>query len=82
MSALVLLLVVIFDTRNKFSRIVAEADGGVIGTLAVVWAGVTAVMVLSTFYAPIATSEALSYLFWYFSGVIAAQRVRGASQAE
>ena len=61
------------------SRIVAEADGGVIGTLAVGWAGVTAVMVMATFYAPIAVSEALSYLFWYFSGVVAAQRVRGAS---
>ncbi len=58
------------------SRVVAEADAGVIGTLAIGWAGVTAVMVLATFYAPIPVSAALSYLFWYFSGVVAAQRVR------
>jgi hypothetical protein len=63
------------------SRAVAEADAGVVGTLAVGWAGVTAVMVMATFYAPITTSEALSYLFWFYSGIVAAERVRLAHPA-
>jgi hypothetical protein len=58
------------------SRAVAETDSGIIGTLAVGWAGVTAVIVMGTFYALLPTSEALSYLFWFYSGVVAAERVR------
>jgi hypothetical protein len=65
----------------KDSRAVAELDQRVIGTLAVGWAGVTAVITLGVFYAPIVTSEPLSYLFWYFSGVVAAQRVRLSRQS-
>jgi hypothetical protein len=58
------------------SRVVAEADEGIVGALAVGWAGVTVVIVMGTFYANLVKSEALSYLFWYFSGLVAAQRCR------
>jgi hypothetical protein len=72
-----LALVLVIDYLiYRDSRAVAEADEGIIGTLAVGWAGVTATIVMATFYTPITTSEALSYLFWYYSGVVAAERVR------
>jgi len=58
------------------SRVVAEVDQGIIGTLAVGWAGVTVIILMTTFYANLVKSEAVSYLFWYFSGVVAAQRCR------
>ena len=58
------------------SRAVAEAENGMIGTLAVGWAGVAAVIVLATFYANLVRCEGISYLFWYFSGVVAAHRCR------
>jgi len=63
------------------SRAVAETDSGLIGTLAVGWAGVTAVIVMGTFYTSLTSSEALSYLFWFYSGVVAAERVRLAHRA-
>jgi hypothetical protein len=58
------------------SRIVAEVDRGVIGTLAVGWVGVSAVIAIAIFYATLEGSEAISYLYWYFSGVVAAHRTR------
>jgi hypothetical protein len=53
---------------------VAKLDDGLIGSLAAGWIGVAAVIPFATFYAPIQTYASISYLFWYFSGVIVARR--------
>jgi len=74
------LVLVIYYLIFRDARVVAEADDGIRGVLAAGWAGVTAVIVVATFYKNTTSSEAISYLFWYFSGVIAAHRVRLARQ--
>ena len=55
---------------------VAAHDRTIIGALALGWVGVTSVIVMATFYKNIHAFESLSYIFWYFSGVIAATRTR------
>jgi hypothetical protein len=72
-SALVLLLYwLIF--RDAYA--VAMQDPSIIGALALGWLGVTAVFAVATFYKTIHYFESLSYLFWYFSGLVAAHRMR------
>src|SRR5262245_7462501 len=63
------------------ARVVADTDDGIAGALAAGWAGVAAVIAVSLFYKNITTSEAITYIFWFFSGTVAAQRVRLARQA-
>jgi hypothetical protein len=58
------------------TRVVAEANSGLVGMLAAGWTGVTAVIVIATFYTTLNASEAISFLFWYFSGLVAAHRMR------
>jgi hypothetical protein len=58
------------------SRVVAANDNGLWGALAAGWVGVSVVIAAATFYIDIIISEALSCLFWYFSGLIAAERMR------
>ena len=55
---------------------VAMHDRSLFGALALGWLGIMVVVVISTFYKSLHYFESLSYLFWYFAGVIAAQRVR------
>jgi hypothetical protein len=55
---------------------VAEADRGLVGALAAGWAGVTAVIVIATFYIVFGACDAISFPFWYFSGLVAAHRMR------
>ena len=56
---------------------VARIDNkGLRGAIAVGWCGVTAVMALASFYKSPHNSEALAYLYWYFSGLVATWRVR------
>jgi hypothetical protein len=62
--------------------VVARSDPTIVGAVAVGWVGVTVVMVVSTFYKNIHAFESLSYLFWYFSGLVAAQRMRLALNAQ
>jgi len=54
----------------------ALRDRSIFGTLALGWVGITAVMAVGTFYKTLHAFESLSYLFWYFSGLIAAHRQR------
>jgi hypothetical protein len=68
------LLLFLFIWRD--ARLVARSDDGMLGALAVGWMGVTGVMVVSLFYNTIIDNGTLSFLFWYFSGLIAAQRMR------
>jgi hypothetical protein len=62
------------------ARALADADRGLYGALGVGWAGVMPVIAIATFYANVIGSIALAYLFWYFSGLVAARRMRLAHQ--
>ena len=55
---------------------VARHDTSIFGALALGWLGITVVMVIATFYKSLHYFESISYLFWYFAGIIAAQRTR------
>jgi hypothetical protein len=58
------------------ARVVAAADRGLVGALAAGWTGVMAIIVIATFYVSLGASAAISFLFWYFSGHVAAHRMR------
>jgi len=58
------------------SRAVARIGDGNKASLAAAWAGIVLVMILALFYCKVEGSSALSCLFWYFSGLIAAERMR------
>jgi hypothetical protein len=53
---------------------VARNDEGLVGTLALGFVAVVVIMTLGLSYIGIHASEALSYLFWFFAGVIVARR--------
>ncbi len=53
---------------------VAKADPSFIGTVAVGFIGVVVVVGISTFYTAIHTFSMLSFLYWYFAGVVASRR--------
>lgn len=55
---------------------IASTDSTLVGALAVGWAGVSVTMVMSLVYHNPIENVALSYLFWYFSGVLVAHRWR------
>ena len=55
---------------------VARSDSGLVGSMAVGWIGVVVVITLATFYSAIHLFASLSYMFWYFSGIIAARRMQ------
>jgi hypothetical protein len=54
----------------------ANKDRNVISGLATGWTAVTLIMLISLVYSTIHLEEALAYPYWYFSGILAAQRVR------
>jgi hypothetical protein len=58
------------------SRIVAGSANPLLGGIALGWTGVTGMMVLCIVYKDVRLFVALSVLFWYFSGLIAAERMR------
>lgn len=60
------------------ARVVAARERGFMGALAVGWSGALVAILLGTFYANLIAHEAISYLFWYFTGLIAAHRMRRA----
>jgi hypothetical protein len=55
---------------------VAKTDTGLTGAIAAGWIGVAAIMPVATFYTPIHTYASVSYLFWYFSGIVTARRMQ------
>ncbi len=57
--------------------IVASRPGEVLPPLAAGWAGVTVLIVLGMFYKDLIVHASLSFVFWYFAGLIAAARMRG-----
>jgi hypothetical protein len=54
---------------------VARSDPGLVGSIAVGWIGTVVIITMATFYTDIHVFASLSYLFWYFSGIIAARRM-------
>jgi hypothetical protein len=56
--------------------VLVRRDRSVVGVFALGWAGVIALVVFSLFYNTMINSAPMSYLFWYFAGVVAAQRMR------
>jgi hypothetical protein len=65
--------------RDAF--VLAMQDSSINGALALGWLGTTAVISVATFYKTMHYFESLSYLFWYFSGLVAARRMRLALDA-
>jgi hypothetical protein len=57
------------------SLAVARIDNGLDGTIAAAWAGITAIVAVAMPYKTTYVFASLSYLFWYFSGVVAARRM-------
>lgn len=57
--------------------VVARRPGEVVPPLAAGWAGVTVLIALGMLYKDLQVHSSLSFLYWYFSGVIAAARMRG-----
>jgi hypothetical protein len=57
------------------SLVVARVDGGLVGALAAGWTGVIAIFFLGILYNLYYQFPSVSYLFWYFTGLICARRV-------
>ena len=53
---------------------VLRRDRELIGAFAIGWAGCTVLVAIAMFYKPMHTHASLSYLFWYWAGVVATRR--------
>jgi hypothetical protein len=71
-----LLLVAIFWQILRDSIFLAHMDTSAFGALAVGWTGVSLTVFCGLMYSSSISSVAISYLYWYFSGVIAARRMQ------
>lgn len=60
----------------KDALLVARADHGLLGALSTAWVGVSLIIFVMIFYKILLPWEAVSYLYWYLSGLIVAQRAR------
>lgn len=69
----VLLIAALFWMVFSDSLVVAHRDSSLTGALAVGWIGVVAVFLLATFYTAFQYYTSVTYLYWYFSGVICAR---------
>lgn len=58
------------------SLVVARVGVEPYGALGVAWAAVTVIFAMTVFYINHSASTALTYLFWYGSGLVAAHRMR------
>jgi hypothetical protein len=67
----VLYALVYFD-----SIAVAKADNGIYGAVAIGFIGIVTIMAASTFYTAIHTFQILSFMYWYFAGVVASRRTQ------
>jgi hypothetical protein len=54
---------------------VLRRDDSIVGALATGWAGVVVLMALGISYTIVHEFASVSYLYWYFAGVICARRV-------
>lgn len=58
------------------ARAVARVDHGLVGSIAAGWTGIVLIMGVALFYNKAEVFPCISYLFWYFSGLVVAQRMR------
>jgi hypothetical protein len=58
------------------ARVVAKFDNGYHGGIAIGMLGITVLAALAMIYKPTYFFESLSYMYWYFAGTVAAQRMR------
>jgi len=72
----VLLVIVFFWAVYKDARYVARMNSELKGTVAAGLIGATAVIWLGMFYNDVTITPSVSYLFFYYSGLIAADRMR------
>ena len=70
------LVFVLFWLVFRDSCVVANGSGGAKGMLALGWAGVTAVLAVGMFYKQFIRFDSISFLFWFYAGMVAAERVR------
>lgn len=68
------LLALIFADARRLAQ--SQAVGRPTVGLAMGWSGAVVVLALSTFYKDVVANAAISYLFWYFSGLVIADRMR------
>jgi hypothetical protein len=78
----VALVLLVYLLVFQDARAVARADQGLLGAMAAGWTGVCVVMVLGSVYSKVEVSSTLNFLFWFYSGLIMAARVRIARAAE
>jgi cell division protein FtsW (lipid II flippase) len=71
-----LLVLVLYLLVFRDALAVASESEDIVGSIALGWLGVTLIMAIAIFYKSLHYFESLSYLFWYFSGVVAAERMR------
>jgi hypothetical protein len=79
------LVFVLYWMIFRDSLAVARMDPGLMGAIAAAWAGITAMTVMSMPYKVTYVFPSLSFLFWYFSGLVAARHmylVRGTEEEE
>jgi hypothetical protein len=69
----VLLIAALFWMVFSDSLAVARHDDTLTGALAAGWIGVVGVFVLATFYTAFQYFTSVTYLYWYFSGVVCAR---------
>lgn len=70
------LVLALFWCVYSDSVMVARRDSGFWGAFAAAIAGATAVVTVSMIYKDLVTHISMSFLFWYFSGLVAAHRMR------
>jgi hypothetical protein len=75
------LVLILYSLVLRDAYAVATGEQTLVGALALGWLGVTVVIAVATFYKSLHFFESLSYLYWYFAGLVAAERVRIGSRA-
>ena len=77
----VFLVVALMWLILRDARIVARNTSDLAGALAGGWVGVVVVMGISMAYMDVVAQASLTFLFWYFSGLIVAARMRSSLAA-
>ena len=76
------LLVIIFFIKVFFDALCVRKKDDITGALALGWTAVVAVLLLSLFYKNVINQDAISYLFWFYSGHIISTRVMMSTMAQ
>jgi len=77
----VFLLYMLYWQMFLDAKALARSTGGVAGAFGAGWAGAVAIMAMATLYTTVDAFVSTSFLFWYFAGYVAAERMRvGAAQ--